>query len=167
MSSRTVTSPRATGDTLIAVQGDWLPFINPSEDVKITGMFNAKWNKLVIKENYVKRCGNGWKRPIYEKPSVIWARGRRRRVENRNTSSERGQCCSANGTVHILMQAADANSSGHTESSSISCHMFPVSIEDHNFNSSHKTFNRPLNGAPLTLFKDGTSLQCFSSPCKD
>lgn len=49
----------------------------------------------------------------------------------------------------MLMRAPDANSSGQTQSSSTSCHVFSVSVEVHNFNSSHKTFNLALNGATL------------------
>lgn len=44
--------------------------------------------------------------------------------------------------------------------------MFFVSAEAYKFSSSLKTFNGPLNGAAPRLFKDGTAVQRFSSPCK-
>lgn len=65
------------------------------------------------------------------------------------------------------MQAAYANSSGQRQCSSLYLHhMFSVYAEDHKFNSSHKTFNRVLNGATLRLFTDGNTVRSFSSPCK-
>lgn len=57
----------------------------------------------------------------------------------------------------LLLQAADANSLGQTQSSPTSQHMFLVSAEDHNFNSSHKTFDGALNGARPSLFTDGSA----------
>lgn len=44
--------------------------------------------------------------------------------------------------------------------------MFFVSAEAYKFNSSHKSFNGPLNGETPRLFKDEKTVQCFSSPCK-
>lgn len=58
----------------------------------------------------------------------------------------------------LLLRAADANSLGQTQSSPTSQHMFLVSVEDHNFNSSHKTFDGALNGARPSLFTDGSAV---------
>lgn len=44
--------------------------------------------------------------------------------------------------------------------------MFFVSAEAYKFSSSLKTFNGPLSGAAPRLFRDGTAVQRFSSPCK-
>lgn len=103
----------------------------------------------------------GWKWAICRVPSAVPDGGEMKEFEyvlGKRSPLSCQQRCWFKFDMSLL-QAADANSSGQTQSSPTSQHMFSVSVEDHNFNSTHKTFDGALNGARQM----GTPSQCFSS----
>lgn len=105
----------------------------------------------------------GWKWAICRAPSAVPDGGEMKEFEyvlgKRSPLSCQQRCWFKFDM--LLLQAADANSLGQTQSSPTSQHMFLVSVEDHNFNSSHKTFDGALNGARPILFTDGSAVPVF------
>lgn len=105
----------------------------------------------------------GWKWAICRAPSAVPDGGEMKEFEyvlgKRSPLSCQQRCWFKFDM--LLLRAADANSLGQTQSSPTSQHMFLVSVEDHNFNSSHKTFDGALNGARPSLFTDGSAVPAF------